>query len=137
MLGCFFGSSTNSCLYIFYYLKYFRSSCPEVFLGKSVLKTCSKFTGEQPCRSVISIKLERKIYKCSWSNPSICSFNYNIPSLSAIICTPFLFSAYINHIYIVCSLELSGIFIFPFASLYFLNTLSTQTNTLGLIYESM
>ena len=26
-------------------------------LGKSVLKICSKFTGEHPCRSVISIKL--------------------------------------------------------------------------------
>ena len=27
------------------------------FLGKGVLKKCSKFTGEHPCRSVISIKL--------------------------------------------------------------------------------
>ena len=35
----------------------FRSSRQEVFLGKGVLKTCSKFTGEHPCRSVISIKL--------------------------------------------------------------------------------
>ena len=34
-----------------------RSSSPEVFLGKGVLKICSKFTGEHPCRSVISIKL--------------------------------------------------------------------------------
>ena len=29
------------------------SSRPEVFLGKGVLKICSKFTGEQQCRSVI------------------------------------------------------------------------------------
>ena len=36
----------------------YRSSHPEVFLGKGVLKTCSKFTGEHPCRSVISIKLK-------------------------------------------------------------------------------
>ena len=36
---------------------HFRSSYPEVFLGKGVLKICSKFTGEHPCRSVISIKL--------------------------------------------------------------------------------
>ena len=36
---------------------YFRSSCLEVFLGKGVLKICSKFTGERPCRSVISIRL--------------------------------------------------------------------------------
>ena len=34
-----------------------RSSHPEVFLGKGVLKICSKFTGEHPCRSVISVKL--------------------------------------------------------------------------------
>ena len=30
-----------------------RSSHPEVFLGKVVLKICSKFTGEHPCRSAI------------------------------------------------------------------------------------
>ena len=34
-----------------------RSSHPEVFLRKGVLKLCSKFTGEHPCRSAISIKL--------------------------------------------------------------------------------
>ena len=34
-----------------------QSSHPEVFLGKGVLKICSKVTGEHPCRSVISIKL--------------------------------------------------------------------------------
>ena len=34
-----------------------RSSPPEVFLGKGVLKICSKFTGEHPHRNVISIKL--------------------------------------------------------------------------------
>ena len=34
-----------------------RSSRSEVFLGNSVLKTCSKFTREHPCRSAISIKL--------------------------------------------------------------------------------
>ena len=34
-----------------------RSSHPEVFLGKNILKTCSKFTGEDPCQIVISIKL--------------------------------------------------------------------------------
>ena len=34
-----------------------RSSHPEVFLGKVVLKICSKVTGEHQCRSAISIKL--------------------------------------------------------------------------------
>ena len=33
-----------------------RSSRPEVFLRNDVLKLCSKFTGERPCRSAISIK---------------------------------------------------------------------------------
>ena len=36
----------------------FRSSHPDVFLRKGVLKICSKFAGEHPCRSVISIKLQ-------------------------------------------------------------------------------
>ena len=35
----------------------YRSSHPEVFLKKGVLKICSKFAGEHPCQSVISIKL--------------------------------------------------------------------------------
>ena len=40
----------------------FRSSRPEVFLRKGVLKICSKFAEEHPCRSVISIKLRSKTY---------------------------------------------------------------------------
>ena len=40
-----------------------RSSRPEVFLGKVVLKICSKFTGEHPCRSAISIKLLATLLK--------------------------------------------------------------------------
>ena len=36
----------------------FRSSRPEVFLIKGVLKICSKFIGEHPCRSVISKRLQ-------------------------------------------------------------------------------
>ena len=35
----------------------YRSSRPEVFLGKGVLKICSKFTGEHSYRSVNLIKL--------------------------------------------------------------------------------
>ena len=35
----------------------YRSSSPEVFLRKGILKICSKFTEEHSCRSVISIKL--------------------------------------------------------------------------------
>ena len=36
----------------------YRSSYQEEFLRKGVLKTCSKVTGEHPCRSAISIKLQ-------------------------------------------------------------------------------
>ena len=36
----------------------FGSSRPQVFLIKAVLKISGKFTGEHPCRSVISIKLQ-------------------------------------------------------------------------------
>ena len=36
------------------------SSPPEVFLSKGILKIYSKFTGEHPCQSVISIKLQNK-----------------------------------------------------------------------------
>ena len=32
-----------------------RSSHPEVFLGKGVLKIYNKFTGEHPCQGAISI----------------------------------------------------------------------------------
>ena len=44
-------------------LKNYRSSPPKVFLEKGVLKICSKFTytGEHPCRSLISINLLIKI----------------------------------------------------------------------------
>ena len=39
----------------------FRSSHSEVFLEKHVLKICAKFTGEQPCRSVISILVAKQL----------------------------------------------------------------------------
>ena len=43
-----------------------QSSRPGVFLGKGVLKICSKFTGEHPCRSAISIKLQSTLrHGCS------------------------------------------------------------------------
>ena len=42
---------------------YFRSSHPEVFLGKGILKICSTFTGKHPCRCAISIKLQSNFIK--------------------------------------------------------------------------
>ena len=44
-------------------IEFFRSSRPEVFLEKDVLKICSRFTGEHPCRSAISIKLQATLFK--------------------------------------------------------------------------
>ena len=41
------------------YVRSSRSSRPEVFSGEGVLKICSKFTGEHPYRSAISVKLQR------------------------------------------------------------------------------
>ena len=40
------------------YYVYSRSSRPKLFLGKVVLKICSKFIGEHPCRSMTPIKLQ-------------------------------------------------------------------------------
>ena len=50
-----------------------RSSRPEVFLVKGVLKICRKSTGEDPCRSAISIKLQRnliEIARCHECSPA-------------------------------------------------------------------
>ena len=45
-------------MYSIWFLVYsFRSSRPEVVLGKGVLKICNKFTGEQLCQIEISTKL--------------------------------------------------------------------------------
>ena len=44
-----------------------RSSYPEVFLEKGILKICSIFTGVHPCQSVISIKL-----LCSFIEITLC-----------------------------------------------------------------
>ena len=34
-----------------------------MFLRKDILKIHSKFTGEHPCRSIISIKLLKQLYR--------------------------------------------------------------------------
>ena len=38
-------------------------------IGKDVLKICSKCTGEQPCRSVISIKLQNIFIETTFWHP--------------------------------------------------------------------
>ena len=52
--GLYFGNS-NLCRILMCFM--YRSSHPELFFKKGVLKICSKFTCEHPCWSVISIKL--------------------------------------------------------------------------------
>ena len=49
-----------------------RNSPLEVLLEKGVVKICSKFSGEQPCRSAILIKLQSKfaIQILKFYNPS-------------------------------------------------------------------
>ena len=42
-----------------------RGSRPEMFLAKGVLKICSKFREEHPCRSAISIKLQSSFTEIS------------------------------------------------------------------------
>ena len=51
----------------------FRSSPSEVFYEKGVPKICSIFTGEHPCQSVISIKLQSNFMEMTlWH---VCSFS--------------------------------------------------------------
>ena len=61
-----------------------RCSPPEVFLGKRVLKICSKFTGEHSCRSAISIKLQSNFIEIALRHG--CS----LVNLLHIFRTPFL-----------------------------------------------
>ena len=61
-----------------------RSSHPEVFLRKGVLKICNKFTGKHPCRSAISIKL-----LCNFIEITL-RHGYSPVNLQHIFRTPFL-----------------------------------------------
>ena len=48
------------------------SNRPEIFFGKGVLKICNKVTGEQPCQSVILIKLLSKFIEITlWHGCSL------------------------------------------------------------------
>ena len=67
-----------------YLLKKNRSSRPEVFLGKGVLKICSKCTEEYLCRSAISVKL-----LCNFTEIEL-SHGCSPVNLNHIFRTPFL-----------------------------------------------
>ena len=53
-------------LQLYFKCHVFRSSHPEM-LEKGVLKICRKFTGEHPCQSAISIKLQATLLKLHFS----------------------------------------------------------------------
>ena len=46
----------------------YRNNHPEVLIGKGVLKICSKFTWEHPCRSVISVKWQSNFIEITLRN---------------------------------------------------------------------
>ena len=54
--ACCYWSQKLKWLY-FIIISYSKTSHPEVLKGKCVWKICSKFPGERPCWSMISIKL--------------------------------------------------------------------------------
>ena len=68
-----------------------RSSHPEVFLGKCVLRICSKFTGKHPCRSAISIKLQRDPKKNSTGVMELHPPQTNLQTFSQLHRKSFLF----------------------------------------------
>ena len=69
-------TSENTCVGVFLFsgVAEDRSSPPEVFLGKGVLKICNKFTGEHPWQSVISIKLQSNFFEITLAWDFSCKF---------------------------------------------------------------
>ena len=61
------------CFYWKMLAKQIRCIRPEAFLRKDVLKICSKFTGERPCRNAISIKLQGTLIEISLRDGWICN----------------------------------------------------------------
>ena len=58
-----------------------RSRHQEVFLEKGFLKMCSKFTGEQPCRSATSIKLLNGPYAKLCVTDAVKNINFKVFNL--------------------------------------------------------
>ena len=101
LLDCFFGSSTRSYLWSLWSLSFlwciFHFDFLQIFIMQSFF--CMFFIN----RNILSF--------CCWF--------YTIYFIR--------FSAYINHIYIACSIEVLSFFIPYFITLYCLNTLFTET----------
>ena len=79
--------------------EYSRSSRPEVFLGKGVLKICSKFSGEYQCQSSISIKLQKLVLFIHLLLSVLCYFTYICCHLLIWTKSVYLLGLY-THIYI-------------------------------------
>ena len=98
-----------------------KSSPSEVFLEKGVLKICSKFTGEHPCRSVISMKLQSNFIEITFRH-GCCNVNLllifrtsflkNTPLECCFIIS--LFSKFIKRVYLAKLLKSSIDFPKPF-----------------------
>ena len=96
---------------------HFGSSHPEVFLERGVLKKCSKFTGEHPCRSVIWIRLLCNFIEITlWHGCSPVN-------LLNIFRTPFLKST---------SGRLLLIFVYMMVNFFWVNAFFLKADTLGL-----
>ena len=81
----------------------YRSSHPEMFLRKSVLKIYIKFIGEHPCRSVISIKLLCNLIEITlW-------LGFYLVNLLHIFITPFLKTTIIQNNWEHVSVSLSHV----------------------------
>ena len=73
---CFYSLNT------WWFFNVIRSNSPEVFLGKGILKICSKCTGERQCRKVISIKLQSNFIEITLQHgcsPVILLHNFRTP----------------------------------------------------------
>ena len=78
----------------------YRSRRPEVLLGKSVLKICSKFTEEHPCRSVILIKLLWNrflawVFSCKFAANFQNTFSYKHLWTATSILSPFRINVFV------------------------------------------
>ena len=87
-------------------IKWYISSHPNVFLEKAIPKTCSKFTGEHLCQSVISIKLQSNFIEIKLRHE--CS----PVNLLHIFRTPFLKNTSRGLLLMICCFILKALFLY-------------------------
>ena len=109
-----FTFSFKTRFYLFIYFFACRSSHPDVLLRKGVPKVCIKFTGEYPCRSVISIKKFPTSLKSRFSMGLLNIFRRIFPKYTSgwlLMCM--LLDPPLSNFYLVC-FEISTLSGFPF-----------------------